>query len=393
MKPSDPNAPRVVIVAGETSGDLHGAELIRSLKRKRPELVILGAGGPRMKSAGQEPLFDLTEHAVVGLWEVGKHYPKLRKLFQRLMDLVREESPEAVILIDYPGFNLRLAEALRKVFPTLKLIYYIAPQVWAWKAGRAKKMARDLDLLLCLFPFEKNWFSQHARSLPVECVGHPTLDRLRPIPEENSETIRVALLPGSRANELRKHLPILWQAAHLMSQNRPQLQFVWVAPDEKLAKLGQQILSQFPAAGLQLESYIGYQLSHVSRCKIALAASGTVSLECAMVGVPPIVFYKVNPFTYGVGKLLVKVKYLSMVNVLANQPIVTELIQSTLTPQRLAQEAIRLITDKERYEIIRKKMAQVVEALGGAGASDRAANLILARIAPSAVSSDESLSA
>ena len=380
--PTGGQGPSVMIVAGEASGDNHGAELIHALRRLNPKLRILGAGGARMRAAGQEQLFDLTEHAVVGLVEVLKHYPQLRSLFGQLVHLAKTERPEAVIFIDYPGFNLRLAKVLRRVLPQAKLIYYISPQVWAWKSGRAHSMAKMLDLLLVLFSFEKDWFSQREPQFRVEWVGHPIWDRMmaQEVSQLPASGGRIALLPGSREGELRKHLPILVQTARELRAKRRDLRFVWLAPDSARQRLGLKIIEDAGGGDLQIESYVGYQLSHLSRCDLALLASGTVSLECACMNVPQIVFYKVNPITYFFGRMVVKTKFVSMVNVLADREVVPEYIQSDLDPSALAQRAASLLGDAAQRNEIRKEMRRVVEKLGKPGASERAARLILDQI-------------
>jgi lipid-A-disaccharide synthase len=380
--PVPPEGPSVLLVAGEPSGDGHGAELVHALRRLRPDLRLIGTGGPRMRAAGQEQLFDLTEHAVVGLVEVLKHYPQLRGLFHQLIDLAKREQPEAVVFIDYPGFNLRLAAALRRALPRTKLIYYISPQVWAWKSGRSKKMARLLDLLIVLFKFEKEWFAEREPRLPVEWTGHPIWDRMpaQVTDAEPAPTGRVALLPGSREGELKKHLPFLVEAARRLRVTHPDLQFVWITPDAAKLRLGLRLIEEAGGGGLGIESYVGYPLSQLSRCDLALLASGTVSLECACMGVPQIVFYKVNPVTYFFGRMVVKTKYVSMVNLLADREVVPEYIQSDLDPDTLARRAAVLLDDAGQRREMRRQMRQVVDALGGPGASARAARLIADRI-------------
>ncbi len=371
---------KILMIAGESSGDLHGAHLIRSLRIKEPQIEIYGAGGSQMLSAGQRQEFDMTEHAVVGLIEVAKHYSKFRGFFKRLLNLVERIRPDAIILIDYPGFNLRFAKAVKELYPSIPLIQYICPQVWAWKSGRAKMMESVFDSVMSIFPFEEAWMLKAAPKLKVKWVGHPTKDRILPIPEEYRDQKRIALLPGSREDEIKKHFPILFNAAVLMSQRIPDLKFVWVAPDEKIFKLGNKLLDGLSRSSIHLESYIGYSLTHLSRCKLAIVASGTASLECAFAGVPPVVVYKVNPFTFAVGKRLVKVKYLSMVNVLANAPVVPEILQNELTAPFLAQETHRLLIDQERYQTIQEKMKKIVDTLGEPGVSAIAAEWVLSRI-------------
>ncbi|HEY8967268.1 MAG TPA: lipid-A-disaccharide synthase [Candidatus Methylacidiphilales bacterium] len=391
--------PVVLLVAGEPSGDGHGAELVAALRRLRPDVRCIGTGGPKMRASGQEQIFDLTAHAVVGFVEVLKHYPTLRDLFGRLVALAKEEKPDAVVFIDYPGFNLRLAKALRgiRVLRATKLIYYISPQVWAWKSGRAKTMAKRLDLLLVIFPFEKDWFAERVPQFKVEWVGHPIWDRIQPKDEEEeAERLksgaerRVALLPGSREGEIRKHLPILVAAARDLLGRVPNLRFVWMTPDLERQRLGRRILAECGGGDLPIDSYVGYQLSHLSRCDLALLASGTVSLECACMDVPQIVFYKVHPLTYFVGRMVIKIPYVSMVNVLAGHEVVPEFIQSDLSPRLLAAKAAELLRDRVQREEMRKGMRRVVERLGKAGASERAAEAILREAgvpaAPGAVS-------
>jgi lipid-A-disaccharide synthase len=367
----------LLIVAGEASGDTHGAELISALKQMHPRVRIIGVGGPRMAAAGQEQLFDLSAHAVLGLAEVLKHYFKFRHFFNRVLNLARRERPDAVILIDYPGFNLRLAAKLRREVPGSRTIYYISPQVWAWKAGRVETMQRDIDLLLAILPFEKKWFAEKAPRLNVQWVGHPLLDRIRKIEEIEPNPHCIALLPGSRKTEVGKHLPVLWEAARLMGAKKPELKFVLLSPNEEIQKYSLEIISRFPAPNFAFEYNIGYAVSHLSRCALAIVASGTASLECALVGIPQLVVYQVHPLTYAVGKRLVKVRHLSMVNVLASEEVVPELLQDKFQPAEVARQALDLLDDPERRETMKRRVAQVVSTLGEPGASHRAAEAIL----------------
>jgi lipid-A-disaccharide synthase len=367
----------LLMVAGEASGDTHGAELINALKHLHPSVRIIGVGGPRMAAAGQEQLFNLAAHAVLGLTEVLKHYFKFRGFFNRVLNLARRERPDAVILIDYPGFNLRLAARLRREVPGSRTIFYISPQVWAWKAGRVETMRRDLDLLLAILPFEKAWFAKMAPKLNVQWVGHPMLDRIRKLDEVEPNPNCIALLPGSRRTEVGAHLPVLWEAARLMSAKKPGLKFVLLSPNEDIQKYSLDIIAQFPAPNFAFEYNIGYAVSHLSRCSLAVVASGTASLECALVGIPQLVVYQVHPLTYAVGKRLVKVKHLSMVNVLANEDVVPELLQDKFRPVNVANEALDLLGNKERRATMKRRVAEIVSTLGEPGASQRAAEAIL----------------
>jgi lipid-A-disaccharide synthase len=367
----------LLVVAGEASGDAHGAELIHCLKEQHPRVRIIGVGGPRMAAAGQEQLFDLASHAVLGLTEVLKQYFKFRGFFYRVLDLARRERPDAVILIDYPGFNLRLAARLRRDLPGSRTIFYISPQVWAWKEGRVKAMQKTIDLLLTILPFEKAWFAKKAPKFNVQWVGHPLLDKIRRVEGVEPNPNCIALLPGSRKTEVAEHLPDLWQAALSMGRKKPGLKFMLLSPNEEIQAFSLEVLAKYPAPSFDFEYNIGYAISHLSRCALALVASGTASLECALVGIPQIVVYRVHPLTFEVGRRLVKVKHLSMVNVLANEEVVPEFLQDNLQPEVVANEALALLGNRERREAMKRQVAAIVATLGGPGASRRAAEAIL----------------
>jgi lipid-A-disaccharide synthase len=365
------------MVAGEASGDAHGAELIHAIKERRPQTRIIGVGGPRMASAGQEQLLDLSAHAVLGLAEVLKQYFKFRKFRDQIFDLAKRERPDAVVLIDCSGFNLRLTPQLRRDLPGTRIIYYISPQVWASRASRVKAMQRDIDLLLAILPFEKAWFARVAPGFNVQWVGHPVLDRIRKVEVAEPNPNFVALLPGSRRTEVEKHLPVLWEAALLMGRNRPGLKFILLAPNEAIQKYSLEMLAKFAAPNFTFEYNVGYAISHLSRCALALVASGSASLECALVGIPQVVVYRVHPLTYAVGKRVVKVKYLSIVNVMADEAIVPEFLQDNLEASAVAQEALELLGNPLRRETMKRRVAEVVATLGEPGASKRAAEAIL----------------
>ena len=206
--------------------------------------------------------------------------------------------------------------------------------MWASRAGRVGAMQRDIDLLLAILPFEKAWFARVAPKFNVQWVGHPVLDRIRKVDVVEPNPNFVALLPGSRKTEVEKHLPVLWEAAHLMGRNRPGLKFILLSPNEAIQKYSLELLAKFPAPNFTFEHNVGYAISHLSRCALAMVASGTASLECALVGIPQIVVYRVHPLTYAVGKRVVKVKYLSIINVMANEAVVPEFLQDNLEAER-----------------------------------------------------------
>jgi lipid-A-disaccharide synthase len=374
-------APKIFLVAGEASGDLHGSSLLGAIRELCPEASFLGAGGPLLREAGQKQLVDLTSCAVVGLWEVIRHYPLLRKIFYQLLEAACREKPDLIVLIDYPGFNLRYAQALRRLLPDANIAYYISPQLWAWRPGRARLMERVLDLLLVIFPFEEEWFRRRAPRLPVAWVGHPFVDRYRDFRRTEStekDLPRLALLPGSRDQEIRRHLPLLLQAASCMAKEKDKLRFLWIAPDAARQQTGQRVIKKFGRLSFSLEKETGELKGWLAQCDLALVASGSASLECAFAGVPQLVFYQVHPLTYLAGKALVRVPYVSMVNLIAGRAVVPEFLQKEARPEILAAQALGLLEDQRRCEEMRRGMRRVVERLGPPGASRRAARWLLA---------------
>jgi lipid-A-disaccharide synthase len=368
---------RVFLVAGEASGDTHGADLIESLREKSPALEFYGTGGPKMLAAGQLQPFDLTLHAAVGLIEVLKKYGTFRRLFHALLAEAERVRPEVVVLIDYPGFNFRFMHQIRRRLPRTKIVYYISPQLWAWKAGRVKQLAAEADVVLTLFRFEKEWYHERAPQLRVEWVGHPMLDRLAPLRERPKELNRIALLPGSRKAEVEKLAPILWRAAARWTEEFPDTVFSWIAPDARILELAQSMIRANPQPEVHLETFQENQLEEVSRCGLAWVASGTASLECACASVPTVVVYSVNPLTYAIGRRLVKVKHLSMVNVLAGREVVPELLQEKLTPQAIVDASRPLRTDPSARATLAREVGAVLAELGSGGATQRAAVAVL----------------
>jgi lipid-A-disaccharide synthase len=353
-----------MFIAGEASGDAHAAELVKALRAQAPDVKVFGAGGPKMRAAGMEMLLDLTEHAVVGLVEVLKNYLKFRRIFWDLVREAENRKPDAVVLVDFPGFNLRFAAQMKK--RGIKVIYYISPQLWAWHANRAKQIERDVDLMLTIFPFEKDWYAKHASKLRVEFVGHPFAERMR---DEGGgmkrEESLILLLPGSREREVAKIWPIMRQVIDRMPL---ETKFVAGAVNESMAAI-----IKHPRVTVE----IGKAHEWMERATLAITASGTATMECAFYSCPMIVVYKVNWLTYLIGRMIVKVNWLAMPNVIANRAIVPEFIQHDATPQRITSAARLLIGDVTERQAMQRELAAVVNTLGGAGASKRAAELIL----------------
>lgn len=383
MKQDESTAwPVFYLVAGEASGDRHAAELVRELRRTYPHCRILGVGGKHLKAAGQEQLFDLATHAVVGLAEVLRNYFKFRGFFGRILEDLRHHRPDVLLLVDFPGFNLRLATAAKRRFPRMRQVYYISPQVWAWRAGRAKTMARVLDLLLVIFPFEERWFQRRAPQLKVAWVGHPLLDRWKQgegpaaAPEAADGRYRIALLPGSRKREIRRHLPLLLKTAEMLARYKPSCAFRLLTPDLETRQMVEGIIEQEKAGWLQCEVLSGYQMTHLSRCQLAFVASGTATLECCLAGVPMFVIYQVNPITYWTGRMVVKLPFLAMVNLLAGRKIVPEFLQADASPARLFTAAREVLDEPAWGESMRANLAEVAGRLGEPGANRRAAEAI-----------------
>jgi len=355
-----------MFIAGEASGDAHAAKLIEALRVQAPEVKVFGAGGAKMQAAGMELLLDLTEHAVVGLVEVLRNYGKFREIFWDLVEEAEKRKPDAVVLVDFPGFNLRFAAQMKE--RGIKVIYYISPQLWAWHASRAKQIERDVDLMLCIFPFEKDWYAKHAPKLRVEFVGHPFAERLGESTKSETRNPKlILLLPGSREREVAKIFPIM---AGIVDRLPNDLEFIVAAVNEQSAAM----MMHHPRIKVEL----GTAHELMQHATLAITASGTATMECAFYGCPMIVVYKVNWLTYLIGRMVVKVNWLAMPNVIAGREIVPEFIQHAANPDRVAPVARELLKNDAKREAMRQELAIVVESLGADGASERAAKLILA---------------
>ena len=372
------NSTPVYLVAGEVSGDTHGAALLSALHVRRPGLTFHGRGGPRMKVLAGDSLEDWIEEAgVVGLWEVLKKYGYFVRQRDRVLAEVERLRPAVVVLIDYPGFNLRLAASLRKRYGrALRIVYYISPQVWAWNRGRIPRMAKLLDLMLCIFPFEPALYE--PAGLRSVFVGHPLIDTLAAEPPQTREATLVGLFPGSRQREVQKIFPVMLAAARFMQRERPDLRFATAAPSERMAReLG---ALRAGAGWSQAECPVGVGDARrlMSRAAVGMVASGTATVEAASLGMPLVIVYKVAPLTYWVGRAVVRVPFLGMINLLADREIAREFLQGEARPEAIAAGTLRLLDDAgtaRRQQI--NDLQEVVERLGGGGAAERAADAIL----------------
>jgi lipid-A-disaccharide synthase len=363
----------VYFSAGEASGDALGAELIAELTHADNTFELRGLGGPKMASATEGGIEDWIEDAaVVGLWEVLKRYPWFKRRFHAFVEKILKDEPAAVILVDYPGFNLRLAAALRRDGYRGRIIYYISPQVWAWNRGRIPRMARWLDLMLCIFPFEKDLYEQSG--LRTEFIGHPALDRLEPMRTGEPRTPNlVGLFPGSREREVKKILPVMVEAADRIKERVPEAQFEIAAASNRLLPLVQEIAGN--RQGFTVSTAQAYNL--MQRAEVGMIASGTATLEAAIFGLPYALLYKVSTLTYLVGKLVINVPYLGIVNILAGREVVREFVQTAAQPGAVAQEMLRLMQDTNYRHTLEENLRQVITMLGQKGGAGRAARHVI----------------
>ena len=370
-----------MFVAGDASGDVLGAELITALRARAGSAAkFFGAGGPQMQAAGLELIDDFTRDGVWGLQALFQ----VRKFSQRLQALLRlaiERQPDVIVCVDFAGFNRRFAHAVKEHVRQSgaaqwnpRLVQYVSPQVWASRPGRADKMAADLDLLLVIFPFEPAWYARRVPQLRVEFAGHPMVDRYAgKVPTEktfNSESPLIVLLAGSRPGELKKHLPILRETMRRIRAVKPGARAVMVLAD-RLVPMAREI-------GLPENTDVQSDLADaLTRADLALAKSGTVTLECAFFGVPSVVFYKTWWLTWEIGSRIVQVKWAAMPNLLANEEVFPEFLQPAATPENISRAALELMTDEGRRTTVQTKLGNIRAALGAPGASGRAAEAIL----------------
>jgi lipid-A-disaccharide synthase len=394
----------IMLIAGEASGDLLAAELVQALRREfaaaeavptadaQPLATCLeprffGAGGPRMAAAGVDLAFDLTAHSVIGFSDAVKRYFTFRPFFRALFDLALKRQPDAIICVDFSWFNMRFAHAIKQYVRSRhdwfhdwapKLIRYVSPQVWASREGRAYQLERDCDLLLSIFPFEREWYAKRVPRLHVEFVGHPMAERYGELrgsgraERGQGGTPEVLLLPGSRSGELRRHLPVLAEAAKRIATRR-EVAFRMVLPRESLLEYTKPFRKAIP----RLELQVGRLDDALRAADVAITKSGTVTLECAYFGVPAVVFYKTSLVTYLVARQLAQVKHVAMPNLLAGETVYPEFIQGAATADNLAKAALALLEDPARYAEVRAKLARIVASLGGPGASRRAARAVM----------------
>jgi len=374
-----------MIIAGESSGDLHGANLARALKTQRPNLRLFGMGGAGMREAGVELLADPTQIAVIGLVEVVRHLPRFRKIFHQLRQALDERKPDLVVLIDYPGFNLRFAAEVKR--RGIRLVYYISPQVWAWNAGRIRRIKQLVDRMLVVFPFEKDLYEKHG--IPVTFVGHPLLDEVKPTFSRIETLDRlgladglpiIGLLPGSREVEVRRILPTLLAAGERMSDRLPSTaRFLLIKAPHLSWEIYRQALEH---SSLKPKVVERWDYDGIYCCDLVMVASGTATLECGLLERPMLIVYKTSWTTYGISRLLIKIPFIGLVNVVAQRKIVPEFIQHRANPAAIAKAALELWGSASERATMRSAFQKIRGSLGTPGASQRAAEAVLKELEP-----------
>jgi lipid-A-disaccharide synthase len=390
-----------MIIAGEASGDLLAAELVQGLRHEfaSAKLVLtsdlqplrtsleprfFGAGGPGMAAAGVELAFDMTEHSVIGLFDVIKNYFKFRRLFNELFRLALDRQPDVIICVDFGGFNRRFAHAIRQFVRQRsgwfhawkpKIVQYVSPQVWASRESRAFQIAEDYDLVLSIFPFEKDWYAKRVPRLPVVFVGHPILDRYgkpnRPARTSTSSQ-KLLFLPGSRPGELSRHVPVILEAWSIIQRVVPNLSARMVLANESSVE-------QAKALGVpeNIKVQCGGMAEALAQADVGIASTGTVTMECAFFGVPAVALYKTSWFNFVIAKSIAKVKYAAMPNLLTNEEIFPEFIQSAAAGDTIAQATLDLLRDDARRARVKARLSEIVASLGEPGANVRAARAIM----------------
>jgi lipid-A-disaccharide synthase len=377
---------QIFIISGEASGDLHGAKLATALLRADPDLKLEGVGGRLMKAAGVKLLADIRDLGVVGVVEVLSHLSSIWNVYQKVREKLRREAPDLVIFIDYPDFNLRMARVARRM--NIPAVYYISPQIWAWRQGRIKTIAKLIDKMLVIFQFEKEFYD--AAGLDCEFVGHPLLDDLKILPTRaqlrnrlglDPDRPTVGLLPGSRYQEVSRLLPMMLSAMKRLKDRIPTLQLVLAAAPSLETGVVESIVSASgqvsKESGLEVLVVADQSNEVIAASDAVVVASGTATLQAAILETPMVIVYKVFGLTYLLARMLVHTKHIGLANLVAGERIVPELLQSRVTAKTMEHEVYKMLTDPVYTEGIKKGLAQVKARLGLPGASARAAKTIL----------------
>lgn len=360
---------KLAVIAGEASGDLHASEVVRELKKVDPSLQTFGIGGDLLAREGMTLLHHASEMGIVGLFNVLRHLPMFRRVFNEVIETIAREKPDVVFLIDYPDFNLRVAKKCKEM--GLRVVYYISPQLWAWRKGRVSHIARYVDRMIVIFPFEEEFYKRH--NVPVTYVGHPLIEQLAGVrkPARKPDVLRIALLPGSRRMEVKALLPAMLDAVDILRRERNVNAYVIQAPTIEHDELEEIMRS----SGIEVPILPHDRGEGVAAADVSLSSSGTATLESAVLGTPVVVMYRLSRATFVLAKRLVRLPYFSLVNIVAGKEVVPELIQDEVNGERIAEEVRKLVAPG-RYEQTCAELAAVREKLGTPGASRRVAEEI-----------------
>lgn len=370
---------KIFIVAGEASGDLHGADLTRALLTLDSGVTLLGMGGDQMQRAGVKLLVDAAELAGLGVTETLYRLAAGARAFRKLRAALVTERPSLLVLIDFPDFNFWLARASHRI--GIPVLYYISPQVWAWRRGRIQILKRLVEKMVVIFPFEEPMYREAG--VPVTFVGHPMVDRLRDVPTRDEarrqlgcgpSDLVIGLLPGSREGEIKYHLPVMKEAAARIAQVEPHVQFFLAVADVLPPRVVEML---FRESGSRIRPVRGQTYQVMRAADLLITASGTATLEAGLLGTPMVIVYRVSRLTWWAGRLLVDVPCIGMVNLVAGRLVVPELVQWDFTPERVAKTALELLQRPEVLATIRRQLQEVRGRLGQEGASLRAAQEVL----------------
>lgn len=365
----------VAIIAGETSGDLHGAGLVRAMQKQNSALFFCGIGGPALRESGVRIVVDASELTVVGITEVFSKIPAILKGMRIFKKLLRSLKPDLLILIDFPDFNLHMAATAKKL--GIPVLYYISPQIWAWRSGRVKRIAKLVDHMAVILPFEERFYKAH--DVPVTFVGHPLLDTQLP-PREKAFKNRfndgpvIGLVPGSRDNEITKHLPVMLDAACTLKQRLKNAIFIIShAPSVDRHRIERIVGKHCHRGAIEIVSDGVEKV--FQRSDMIVAASGTVTLQAAIHGTPMVIMYKVSPVSYWLGRALVRVQHIGLVNLVAGRELVPEFVQADASADNIAATVQKMLNDADGFAHLKHQLLELRDMLGKSGASDRVANI------------------
>ena len=372
-----PEAPTVMFAAGEESGDRHAASVFRAMREQLPGLRGIGMGGHHLREAGVDVRLDSTQIAVLGLGEVLRHYGKIRRALKTMQRMVCEEKPDLLICVDYKEFNLKLAQHAQQC--GVKVLFYVSPQVWAWRPGRVHKYGAAVDMMAVIFPFEVEFFERH--DIPVRYVGHPLAGTVAPsvsreaaMEEFGLDPDRpvVALMPGSRANEIQRLMPVMVECARRIRERHPEAQFVL----PQAASVSDEALSAYlDSSPVPVTTIKGRTYDLLQCCDAAVTASGTATLEVAMMGVPMAVTYKISPFSYAIMSRLIRIPHIGLANIVAGKEVVKEFVQKAARPEAIAEEINHILEDEAYARRIQQDLADVSARIGTESGVEKMARL------------------